>query len=564
MSVVHILATPTTAMVKSPSRDIKNLISDVLSYKVEAADHMETSWDGVLSYYDYSSDRFPAGFLRLVVKTLKRHHYKVITKRKPAPEPTGPENPKVDDFEEDPRYDYQRESMEMFVKVKAGIIQAATGAGKSRIFKLCERRINLPTLFITTRKSLMYQMAENYQKTIGGSVGILGDGKWEPNYKGVNFAIVDTLASRLEIPVVAHEAEKILEKNHNEIEKEVARILKEKKLPTSFKAFKKVPEKLKQKVQKVRDEVEAKLEIPHEKIMADVNKKVARQVKRRKETLEFLKVIGFICLEEAHEVGSDGFYTIAQSCKNAHYRLALTATPFMRDSESANMRLMAVTGPIIYRVTEKLLIDRGILAKPYFAYASPPPPKKLYRSTAWLPAYRIGIIENKERNKVILKDILIAKHYGLTSMVLISQKAHGMLLEKAMKQCGIKACFIFGENKQKERDSALNKLRNGEIDCLIGSTILDVGIDVPSVGYVCLAGGGKAEVSARQRIGRGLREKKNGLPNVCFIRDFEDTGNNHLRKHAKERRRIVEETPGFSEGIVQRFEFQKLGFKKVA
>ncbi|MBH8434009.1 hypothetical protein I8Q59_09430, partial [Acinetobacter baumannii] len=43
--------------------------------------------------------------------------------------------------------------------------------------------------------------------------------------------------------------------------------------------------------------------------------------------------------------------------------------------------------------------------------------------------------------------------------------------------------------------------------------LLDGGVDVPAVGLIILAGGGKAEVALRQRIGRGLRAKKFG-PNV--------------------------------------------------
>jgi len=104
----------------------------------------------------------------------------------------------------------------------------------------------------------------------------------------------------------------------------------------------------------------------------------------------------------------------------------------------------------------------------------------------------------------------------------------------------------------------LIELKNGEIDVLIGSTILDVGVDVPSVGVVILAGGFKAEYSIRQRIGRGLREKKSG-PNVAFIVDFTDEHNNHLRGHAQERKRIVAETPGFGERIVDKFDYAGLG-----
>ncbi|MFX5809068.1 helicase-related protein, partial [Acinetobacter baumannii] len=77
---------------------------------------------------------------------------------------------------------------------------------------------------------------------------------------------------------------------------------------------------------------------------------------------------------------------------------------------------------------------------------------------------------------------------------------------------------------QGERKSALTELANKDIDVLIGTTILDVGVDVPAVGLIILAGGGKAEVALRQRIGRGLRAKKFG-PNVAFIVDFTDQHN---------------------------------------
>jgi superfamily II DNA or RNA helicase len=99
---------------------------------------------------------------------------------------------------------------------------------------------------------------------------------------------------------------------------------------------------------------------------------------------------------------------------------------------------------------------------------------------------------------------------------------------------------------------------------LIGSTILDVGVDVPAVGMVILAGGGKAEVANRQRIGRGLREKKNEMPNVAFIVDFADGFNTHLSGHYRTRRAIVESTPGFAENVVSDFDYAGLGFVRRA
>ena len=87
-------------------------------------------------------------------------------------------------------------------------------------------------------------------------------------------------------------------------------------------------------------------------------------------------------------------------------------------------------------------------------------------------------------------------------------------------------------------------------------------MDVPAVGLIVFAGGGKAEVALRQRIGRGLRAKKSG-PNAAFVLDFADDYNNHLKMHYMTRRAIVEGTPGFAENIVNDFDYAGIGFNKI-
>jgi superfamily II DNA or RNA helicase len=252
-------------------------------------------------------------------------------------------------------------------------------------------------------------------------------------------------------------------------------------------------------------------------------------------------------------------------CKNAHYRLALTATPFMKDNEESNMRLMAAFGSIGIKVSEKLLIERGILAKPIFKIVTlKDKPKNLMRGTPWQGAYRLGIVNNDERNRLVVAESARAARHGLSTMVLIQQKAHGHALLELMAQAGIRAEFIYGENDQAERKKALQKLAINEVQVLIGSTILDVGVDVPAVGLVILAGGGKAEVALRQRIGRGLRAKKSG-PNVALIVDFYDEHNRYLKEHSLQRISIIKGTEGFGENILpdgEDFDYAKLGLAK--
>lgn len=122
---------------------------------------------------------------------------------------------------------------------------------------------------------------------------------------------------------------------------------------------------------------------------------------------------------------------------------------------------------------------------------------------------------NLGRNEAIVREALLYKQHSLNCMTLVRLKRHGQILMEMMKESGLKVDFIYGESNQTTRQAKLNSLASGEIDVLIGSTILDVGVDVPSVGAVILAGGGKAEVEMRQRVGRGLRAKK--IRQTCVL-----------------------------------------------
>lgn len=508
---VQIASNATSARVLGADDACKLEIHRLLSYRVNGAEHMAAfkshRWDGRSSFFHYNEGIFPAGFVHHVTAGLRKAGYQVQLARAPLPAPLATQPP-VDEFGFTERYDYQLEVVDKLIRHGQIIARVATGGGKSRIARLCMARLDQPTLFLTTRAILMYQMHGALEQMTGGPIAVLGDGEWGIPYtkpdgtpgrklSKFNVGMVQTLSQRLADPDPTASAEE---------------------------------------------------RAAHER--------------KRNAALEVLARFKFVILEEAHESSSESFWMVMAACKNAVYRLALTATPFMKDDEEANMRLLGCSGPIAVDISEKMLIDRGILARPYFKFVKLDEAKKhpkLYKSTPYQGAYKYGIVENDDRNKRIVAEVMRAVQYGLTGMILVQRKDHGRVLKALLDRVGIASEFIFGENDQKERQRAIGKLKTGEIKVLIGSTILDVGVDVPAVGLIVLAGGGKAEVATRQRIGRGLREKKSG-PNVAFIVDFEDDFNTHLRAHAKERRTIIEQTPGFAEGIVTDFNFKALGF----
>lgn len=571
VETVIIASNAVVAKLHEPSREAKQAVQAILSYKVAGAEQdirfLQGQWDGRSSFFDFRLATFPAGFVPLVTAHLRKRGFDVKQAKRPLPTPLGPERPVIDAFGyADERYDYQPEIMDRLVKHGQIIAQVATGGGKSRIARMCYARINRPTLFLTTRSILMYQMKEAFERDMGIPVSVLGDGEFghtivdrdgnkRQAIKKMTVGMVQTLISRLEVKTLANEFTLIysaqMKREDKLIEAEEKRLKAMKLSPCDTAAGLKV----------LRKKLEA------ERPSADAMKKAAqarvdKQAAIREQTINLLSKFEFVIGEEAHEASGNSYFEILRHCKNAHYRLALTATPFMKDDEESNMRLMASFGPIGYRVTEKMLIDRGILAKPYFKYVKlRQRPKMLTRTTGWQAAYRLGITDNEERNAAIVFEAIRGAKLGLPVMILIQHKTHGQAILEKLQQASIPARFIMGENDQGERKEALQQLASGQIKALIGSTILDVGVDVPAVGLVILAGGGKAEVALRQRIGRGLRAKKVG-PNVALILDFDDPFNNHLKKHAMQREEIVRATPGFGENILPPgadFDFVGLG-----
>jgi superfamily II DNA or RNA helicase len=557
------------------SREAKLLVREKLSYMVDGASYSQafkgTSWDGSSSFYDFATDMFPAGFVYKVYSTLLKAGYRVNLVRKPAPEPLGDARPVVDSFGYDPRYAYQPEVADKLIKHRQIIARVATGGGKSRIARICYKRINRPTLFLTTRGILMYQMGEAVEDNLGERVGVVGDSKRDFSCK-FTLGMVQTISQAIELWADDGEMLAYIKNRDAAEDREVMKLqtsLKKKKLPTDQIAD--ATTALRKKLEAARP--------ADARVVAEIQAKVREHNMKRDEMIRFLATIEFVILEEAHEASGTGFYEVMRHCTSAHYRLALTATPFMKDSQEANMRLEACSGPVAITVTEKQLIDLGVLATPYFKYVQlrePSPsyqetvmvrdvPKvvthKLFRSTPWPKCLEVGIVHNEERNRAIVYEVTRAKHYGLPAMILVGRKDHGKKLEDMLKAAGVRCRFIFGEHEQDERKAALEALGRGDIDALIGSTILDVGVDVPAVGLIVLAGGGKAEVATRQRVGRGLRAKKFG-PNVAFVVDFIEAANTTLRDHQNERLAIVRGTPGFAENIVADFDYSI--FKKAA
>jgi len=89
--------------------------------------------------------------------------------------------------------DYQQEQVSKALAAERGVVQAATGAGKSIMAAAIVCRLGLPTLLVVPTKLLAQQFAETFRKYTDCPVGLLGGGKHED--APVQIAITNSAAA---------------------------------------------------------------------------------------------------------------------------------------------------------------------------------------------------------------------------------------------------------------------------------------------------------------------------------------------------------------------------------
>jgi superfamily II DNA or RNA helicase len=87
--------------------------------------------------------------------------------------------------------DYQTAALEEMLVHGRGVVSIATGGGKSLLGAAFIKSVNLPTVWVTHRKNLLYQTQERLQEYLGEEVGVVGDGKRD--IRPVTVCMVQTL-----------------------------------------------------------------------------------------------------------------------------------------------------------------------------------------------------------------------------------------------------------------------------------------------------------------------------------------------------------------------------------
>lgn len=420
-------------------------------------------------------------------------------------------------------------------------------------------------LFIAPNSGIMNQLYTKFRHYLGDDkVGVWGDGKKDLSHPIV-CATIQTLASAIKKPKTkpTRKKDKLLER----IATKYAPAILEKGSPKAnlkLLALNFRP-KYKYEVDDVgvlRDlynsldtdeDVKGCLESYQKKYKKMLYKLNEKGYKKYYEAVDFLDTVRAVICDEAHYAGAISYWNVFQYLNNARMRIGMTGT--LDKSKKIHMaRIKSLMGNPIINVTNKQMIDRGVSAKPHIKMVPITQPtdldaqvgaymKKNGMTTggtagdlmAYQVTYSLGVIHNQYRNHLIAEIAYqVSKRLkNQAVLIIVNSIEHGDNISKELDNIGAEYAFIQGKDDTDTRNAVLNKVRSGKLKILIGTKILDAGIDVDSFKCLVACSAGKSYISILQRIGRILRVRNDKKDVIVF--DLYDRTSRILYKHAKER-----------------------------
>jgi superfamily II DNA or RNA helicase len=234
-----------------------------------------------------------------------------------------------------------------------------------------------------------------------------------------------------------------------------------------------------------------------------------------------------IVFDECHHVAAKTLYNLAMKAQSSAIIVGLSATPTREDMQ--DMKMFGATGPIVYQVSRRELIDAGFLSDARVVYLRPRFDTRGDYTLDYAGTYEKHIVRNDNRNELIITSAEKYVMSGKKVLVLVTQIEHGQ--EVYNRIISSKKVFCHGTTDERFKDLS-------QFDVIVASNIFNEGIDLPELDVVILAAGGKSSIQLTQRVGRVLRLKKHQHPAV--IVDFVDLGPRHLSAHYKKRRALLE------------------------
>ncbi len=335
---MHVEVRPVWSKLVGADAAVLAHLDDLFKIKVPGARYMPSvragHWDGYVRYFKPVSGLFMSGLLPEVLLALEDLGTSAkIVRLYEMPKPGKP----LATAEEFTPRDYQEDIVREAMKLRRGVIKAATNAGKTEIAMMLCQRLGLPTLYVVTEQTLWAQTYDRFVRRFGTKVvGRIGAGHWEP--KLLTIAMAQSVAPKLGLFVGRST---VFEKN----------------MPQRPQVI-------------IADEVH---------LFTGNKKRAARgpDTPRRARPMSQWQLI----LEKIP----------------APYRFGMSGTP-LTEVDTRDRNLIGLTGPMLSEVSNRELVEMGFSAVPRITFVRYPGASK---KISWDDAYRELVVQNDRRNDAV-------------------------------------------------------------------------------------------------------------------------------------------------------------------
>ena len=256
-------------------------------------------------------------------------------------------------------------------------------------------------------------------------------------------------------------------------------------------------------------------------------------------TREWLASFDALHLDECHRAPAKTWWAVVNACP-AYWRLGYSATPFKSDPIT-ELKLVGATGEIFYSFPAKEAVEEGWLTEPFVTIVKPNFSVVLDEEARYITSYREDLVDHTKRNRLIAEIAQgTSEKWGVPTLILVAWIDHGRNIKRALREIGVRAEFISGHASTEQRLAVIDALRDGRTTCVISTTIFDEGVNVPEIGALILAGGGKAAHKVIPRIGRGLRVVE-GKDYLAVFDVWDNHSPRHLLGHSRRRLQAIKD-----------------------
>ena len=487
----------------------------------------------ITDIFDKQRKAFPTGYLEKVKEKLSKKDidFKFVDKRSYRKN-TFRFKQKTP-FENPPR-SWQKKAVDNIEEHPVGFISAPTASGKSRVIFETILHHKVKTLVLVPTTNIQTATANKLKKLIGSTnVSTKLPKQTEEEYlaeqEKINQSKRDMMKDVLdgkEADGFFHTVDESSIKDYLGVEETAEeKYLKEK----GHTDKKKVPSWKKKKFSKKKSSKSYPVTVVCYQGLDDYSKK-------------FLETIECIIIDEGHHASAKTFRDALSNMPNAAFRYGFSATPWRDQKHEMELLKSSLGENIIFEYDPEKALEEEVIAAPDYKIIHPAAPEVyLAKHTNWRFLVENGIIGNKVRNDLIVKEAEEHFQAGKNILICVDEIAHAEILEEKFKDIDIDSILIHGRRKNQENDENIKKVGENKDQGMIsiGTMAIGEGTDMPYIDVVILASGGKSTIKLLQRIGRGAR-RPDGKDSFLII-DFQDWFNPILLKHSLARQKTVKE-----------------------